>query len=1377
MANGYDTLKGLLNASKTSTSTPTTATKSGYDTLKELLAKQKAAPKTSAAKADTTGYTALLTEINKPKMQATSKKSLFETFRESEQADKTAADAQAAKAPVLKADTLVSRLEKQQIENTGAITPFERAGLAAKSGVQSAGSGALGAFQTGAQFLGQKAADLFGTDKYMSDPKNRAFMEKAAQAGVFGQSYYGGEKSVLNADDLKAASEQSMQEAKQGTGKIGGVALDVIGTGANMGASAALAAASGIPYLAGIGTTAGGSAALQAKEQGKTIEQQTAYGLTSGLSEAAIESISGIGASKALKAAAAKGASALLAKLPSGVASWLSKAGTSTAAKILGDAVGEATEEAVQYDVDRVLQKITLGNDVPRDIKEQAYQALIGGVTGGIFGGANAIAGTLGKAQTQATTPVQTAAEAAQAQTAPATPAEVQTAQKATPAAPKTTLDLMLEDVQQREHAKQTAAPKQSLLEKEILKQSGAKETSDGTGVGAMNNPFTSEQKVSEVYTNTLKNTDLLNDIQKAQLDERDYVFDSVSEKESVAKAKQRLDVDFDGEVADLSAMPAYTAAEDVDTAMGILGAFAKDSEAKNDFTSMKQWSKDLYQKIHQSATTLQAMDKYSRTPEGAVIKAQQAIFNAEKKLTTKNELGKTVQNSIGKKISSDVETVTKIINALSKGENITGMGKELNKVKVKDIKELFVSGAYDADSINDLVRSKYGIPTLTAADVQKIYELTKMANETTDDYQRRAYTNRAVHVIADKMPVSFKNKVLAVRRIAMLLNPKTVISRNAGGNVVFGLLEDIKDAPGTLIDIAVSKKTGIRTTSYNPLATTKAELSGMKKGITEWARDIKEGVDTSPTEHEMPRSTALKSKLGAGVEKALYNLLALGDRPFFEGAYAKRIDEFKRLGLDYTSADAQVEATAYALERVFQNDSALAQKAMQLRESLGILGDIAIPFAQTPANIFDKLADYSPYGFVRAIKKAGSIGDSAWSQKQFVDTLSRSITGTGLITLGAVLAANGLITGGEKDEEDEAVTYQKKISGWQPYSIVVGDKSYTYDWANPVGTLLALGADASQSKSAKEHISAIAMAGLKAGINTMFNQSYMEGLSEIFGQDDIASGFETMLIGLPSSFTPTAFQQMARIIDPIARDTYDTDPFKRSWNKVKAKLPWASATLPAKVSASGQETTNFQGSIPANVFESFISPGYIGETQRTKVDEEVTRLYDITGDASVLPEWSEYTSKGDLSFTVDGIKYTMNASEWEKYQKTRGQEAYKTIAAVIARKEYKSLSDAEKAELVTDALEAATRAARRETLKARGKPYPVKDKVFEATTSGFTVDEYLAYMAKINSYGGTSLTQDEVQYVIDNQLKLPKDKASKLWKIINSSWKTNPYK
>ena len=104
-------------------------------------------------------------------------------------------------------------------------------------------------------------------------------------------------------------------KAKENTGKVGSFAVDALSGGANMATGFGLSALTGMPFIAAMGIQAGGSSAFNAKEQGKTIEQQALYGLTSGLAEAAIESIGGIGASTALKAAAGKGVSALVSKL------------------------------------------------------------------------------------------------------------------------------------------------------------------------------------------------------------------------------------------------------------------------------------------------------------------------------------------------------------------------------------------------------------------------------------------------------------------------------------------------------------------------------------------------------------------------------------------------------------------------------------------------------------------------------------------------------------------------------------------------------------------------------------------------------------------------------------------------------------------------------------------------------------------------------------------------------------------------------------------------------------------------------------------------------------------------------------------------------
>lgn len=1223
-------------------------------------------------------------------------------------------------------------------------------------------------------------------EKELADPKTNALKRWALEREIrdLDDALTGRDRVHEKKNELMQGGAEDFARAQQGASWLGKLGLDALSAGSQLGADVLIGKALGTNATIPMAIRSFGSGAHTAEQEGAGLLGQGAYGAASAAVEVLTEKMF-----DGLAGAFGKGAAddiienliGKLAKTDNG----------RTALRIASSAGGEGIEEIISGAVDPVLRSIYNGqtpleNYKSENIVDWLYDGLVGAILGGVGGGVNVATGRnaqqnaelAAKTQDVAQKPsaiapalLDIAPQPAQASTRAQNSLEVKLpaeSQNATQGAVEPVVDnkpaLKVKPVPVEQHA---IFPENSI---------GAKIAQQlPQGMGAASNSFVPEQKVSKVFTNTYQKTDSLTDEQRAQMNPENYQYDVRGHAQNETAAQQRVDVDYDGEILDLYEKENWSA-EDVFTAKKIMDKLS----AENDYEKLSLWSKKVQIQGTKPGQTVEAFKAFQKTPEGAVIKAQQVVAAAEAKLTTKKEVGKKVQTSTGRKITDDIDNVTKIVDALTSGKETTGMAKTLNKVTLKEIKQLVASGKYDAEAINNLVKEKYGIPTLTATDVQKIYELNKLAQETSNDYQKRVYLNRSAKIIADKLPVTGKQKVLAVRRIAMLLNPKTLISRNAGGNVVFGILDDIKDAPGTLIDLGVSKITGNRTTSYNPFATSKAEFLGMKKGLSEWGKDIKNKVDTSPTEHEMPRTPSFKGAVGRGFEEALNKLLQLGDRPFYEAAKAKRLDELKRLGLDYTSEDAVAEANVYALDRVFQNNSTLAKKAVQLRDSLGVLGDIAIPFAQTPANIFDKLADYSPYGFVRAIKKAGTIKDSAWSQKQFVDTLSRSLTGTGILTLAYFAAQAGLISGGEDREEDEGLSYQKKISGWQPYSVVVGDKTYTYDWMTVGGALLSLGADIAQSENAGDTMLAILSAGAKAGINTMFNQSYLEGISELFGGEDIASGLESVLLGLPASFTPTAFQQIAKIIDPIARDTYDTDPFKRAWNKVKAKLPYASKTLPAKIGASGEELTNFQGSKATNIFESVLSPGYIGENQKTAIDTEAHRLYRATGDSGVLPKWSKYTSKGDMSITVDGEKLAMSTSEWGQYQKTRGKQTYKMLDELIKSPDYKSMTDAQKADAMQGIIGYASDIAKGEYAKTKGKEYESSTyaKVREVEAAGISPVKYFEYQNALKKERPEGGTPSQLQFSkAINTLNISDKQKGKLWEIQNGeSSDKNPF-
>ena len=309
-----------------------------------------------------------------------------------------------------------------------------------------------------------------------------------------------------------------------------------------------------------------------------------------------------------------------------------------------------------------------------------------------------------------------------------------------------------------------------------------------------------------------------------------------------------------------------------------------------------------------------------------------------------------------------------------------------------------------------------------------------------------------------------------------MLSNPKTLLSRNAGGNILLMTAENIKDIPASLIDMAVSLKTGARTTRGLTPTKLKSQAKGFAEGTSDWARDIKYGVDTSVSRghYELPKKRIFKNKALNFMDQFTRQGLQLGDRPFYTSAYNSRVAELENLvnkgKLNLSGDDIALEAKRFALDRVFQADTNLSKGASKLRESLndmssGLpLGDLIIPFTQTPANILDKLIDYSPLGTMRAVKQLGKIGKGTFDQKRFVDVLGRSLTGAGVLMLGYKLASDGILTGDTYDPTKKEYSNARSLAGEQSYSLDLGDKYYSIDWASPIGNLLILGAEAQKA-------------------------------------------------------------------------------------------------------------------------------------------------------------------------------------------------------------------------------------------------------------------------------------------------------------------------
>ncbi|MFR4119810.1 MAG: hypothetical protein ACLT2T_13990 [Bilophila wadsworthia] len=119
------------------------------------------------------------------------------------------------------------------------------------------------------------------------------------------------------------------------------------------------------------------------------------------------------------------------------------------------------------------------------------------------------------------------------------------------------------------------------------------------------------------------------------------------------------------------------------------------------------------------------------------------------------------------------------------------------------------------------------------------------------------------------------------------------------------------------------------------------------------------------------------------------------------------------------------------------------------------------------------------------------------------------------------MMAHSGQITG--SPPKDNKLRQALEATGWQPYSIKVGDKYLSYRRLDPAGMFLGIAADlavAGQYLNKDQYDDAVSMA-VAALSNNVTSKTYMQGISELI--DFINDPIEKVIqyfgrMGLPSS-------------------------------------------------------------------------------------------------------------------------------------------------------------------------------------------------------------------------------------------------------------------
>ena len=703
-------------------------------------------------------------------------------------------------------------------------------------------------------------------------------------------------------------------------------------------------------------------------------------------------------------------------------------------------------------------------------------------------------------------------------------------------------------------------------------------------------------------------------------------------------------------------------------------------------------------------------------------------------------------------------------------------------------------------------------------------------------DAERAAAWDAITTSIADQIPSMFREKANFWRYTSMLTNPTTHIRNIMGNAIQFGARK-IKDGIGTAIERAVIKDPSQRTKAVNVDKDLKAFAKGQYE--TDQSAAMGSGKYSDATAAGIEREIQSKRKMFRGedvLSRAVQGIGGLNSRALdYEDVIFNRsayVDSFAQAlqAKGVTAAEAHagtraadVEAArAYAIEEAqkatYRNTTALSEALSQfgryegdnpVKRAGSFVADALFPFRKTPANILTTGLDYSPVGLAKGVKEAMlDVKSGKCTAADAVDSIASGLTGTGILALGAYLAAEGLlhVRAGDDDKEE---AFEKSMGG-QDYAIQIGDRSYTLDWAVPAAMPLFAGAAIMESVQKGGGTFDALVDSLLGMQDVVLETSMLSSLNDLVSNISYAKSKPMYLIDRAASsyvgqYIPTIGSKVASVFDDTVRKSYvekgsgqvasDVNYFLQGAAK---KVPGARNQLQPMVDMWGNEVSN--GSAPERVFQSFLSPGFLKAQDNSPATQEIRRLAKATGDSTVYPAAAE------KSYTVKGETRTLTGEEYTRYAKAMGQTRKDLVEAAVKLPAYKSMSNAEKVDYIQNVYKYARETARQQvdpkyepsakwienaktskrdigvstgeflalyqkygSEKMSGKAY---EKVKQAHDAGLSPKEYFSMKDRADTNGNGTISKAEASAALAGQ-----ENRADLWDIICTTNAKNPYK
>lgn len=638
---------------------------------------------------------------------------------------------------------------------------------------------------------------------------------------------------------------------------------------------------------------------------------------------------------------------------------------------------------------------------------------------------------------------------------------------------------------------------------------------------------------------------------------------------------------------------------------------------------------------------------------------------------------------------------------------------------------------------------------------------------------ERDAASEKLFRDIGRQVPTTFRDRWNAWRYLAMLMNPRTHI-RNIVGNAGFAPVVFVKDLTATGIEKIVSAVSGGRIErSKSPVLTSKAGRALLKEGWSDYnnvADEVSAGKKYSDSAMQNQqveagrrifgntRFQAWNKTGGRALEAARKgNSYALEaedvwfSKPHYAYAFAQyskasgitaeqvrngTVDEVKLArARDYAIHEAQ-KATYHDTNDFSEALSKIGRYSGEnkLLKAGSVLIEGILPFRKTPANILARGVEYSPLGFLNGLKKAMfDVRKGNSTAAEAIDRISSGLTGTGLLTLGVYLAAQGVVRGlgaGDDDEREFA-----ELQGQQEYSMIIGDQNYTLDWLAPEALPFFVGVNLFEEMQTSGD--SVTLASILSAVShisePMLSMTCLQGLNAVFesvgyaSQEGLSGGVNAIASAATSYLTqalPTILGQLERTAQPSRMTTYTekngflTGDVQYTLGNASSRTPgWDYNQIPYIDAWGRRETTN---SLFTRGVNNFLNPAYASTIESSDMEKELERLYGETSSSAVFP------SRAAKYFNVDGERVDLTGKQYVTYAAWKGQLSYKLMTELVGTDYYKQADDADKAELVSKVYEYANAVA-----KTKVSGYKLDgwvEKAADAESYGVSVTEYLRW-------------------------------------------------